>query len=500
MSEESKSRNKSKSSKSRSSRSKSSKSGSSKSYSSRSGSSSSNSISSNSKENSEDKKLVGGFISSLFEEGEEKEEVPNQSEENEKSVFVPSLSDDENINKEDGKAVNNFLDSLFSDEKPKKKITKKELKKGNEKPIIKAQKKIYNNRNNNNKLFSKSKKTNTKKNNKIYNITSQNVGYIGKRNIKSDLGANNTTNFSQHKRMKTVENNIKINPKLKDTRNKKISKEITPPSTVAKKERKTHSAQKRIIDRNDNLKHGKHLNRTLDFQNTELSEEFKAKLESDKEKKEYEERIRLMKNHISAMKRQQEDMNKKINFLKHKEANINNVKKEREKAKKAILEYNQNKKNELEEKRKQIEKQREAMNKQIKESSQKSKMEKINKYKQSQKEKLEVNNKINNNNKNKNINIISKIEKIKALRENNKNIALNRKKKLNKNYKELNEKKYEKNVEKTNMYKMEIKQLQNEEEDLINKLNQTRERLNTFNSTENIYFGVKKIRKESGNI
>ena len=500
MSEESKSRNKSKASKSRSSRIKSSKSGSSKSYSSRSGSYSSNILSSNSKENSQDKKLVDGFISSLFDEGEEKEEVPNQSEENEKSIFVPSLSDNENINKEDGKAVANFVDSLFTDEKPKKKITKTEPKKGNAKPLIKGQKNAYNNRNNNNKLFSKTKKPNTKKNNKNYNITSQNVGFIGKRNVKSDFGTNNTTNFSQHKRMKTVENNyIKINPKLKDTKSKN-SKEITPPSTVVKKERKNHSAQKRIIDRNDNLRHGKHLNRTLDYQNTELSEEYKAKLESDKEKKEYEERIRLMKNHISAMKRQQEDMNKKINFLKHKEANINNVKKEREKAKKVILEYNMTKKNELEEKRKQIEKQRETMNKQIKESSEKSKMEKINKYKQSQKEKQEVNNKISNINKNKNNKIISKIVKIKALRENNKNIALNRKEKLNKNYKELNEKKYEKNVEKTNMYKLEIKQLQEEEEDLINKLNQTRERLNTFNSTENIYFGVKKSRKESGNL
>ena len=287
MSEESKSRNKSKTSKSRSSRSKSSKSGSSKSYSSRSGSSSSNSLSSNSKENSQDKKLVGGFISSLFDEGEEKEEVPNQSEENEKSVFVPSLSDDESINKEDGKAVTSFVDSLFNVEKQKKKITKTEPKKG--------QKNTYNNRNNNNKLFSKTKKTNTKKNNKNYNTTSQNIGYIGKRNIKSDLGANNTTNFSQHKRMKTVEsNNIKINPKLKDTKSKN-SKEITPPSTVVKKERKNHSAQKRIINRNDNLRHGKHLNRTLDYQNTELSEEYKAKLESDKEKKEYEERIKWRK-------------------------------------------------------------------------------------------------------------------------------------------------------------------------------------------------------------
>ena len=108
-----------------------------------------------------------------------------------------------------------------------------------------------------------------------------------------------------------------------------------------------------------------------------MSEKYRAKLKSDKEKKEYEEKVKLMKNHISAMKRQQEDMNKKLNFLKHKEENINNLKKEKENTKKAILEYNTNKKNEIEQKRKYIEKQREMMNKGMKESSKKVKMDKI---------------------------------------------------------------------------------------------------------------------------
>lgn len=45
--------------------------------------------------------------------------------------------------------------------------------------------------------------------------------------------------------MKTVEsNNIKINPKLKDTKSKN-SKEITPPSTVVKKERKKSFCSKK---------------------------------------------------------------------------------------------------------------------------------------------------------------------------------------------------------------------------------------------------------------
>ena len=96
-----------------------------------------------------------------------------------------------------------------------------------------------------------------------------------------------------------------------------------------------------------------------------------------------------MKNHILAMKKQQEHMDKKIKFLKHKEENIDNVKNDRENTKRAILEYNNNRKEEIEQKRKNIEKQREIMNKGIKESTLKVKTDKINNYKQLQKERQE---------------------------------------------------------------------------------------------------------------
>ena len=47
-----------------------------------------------------------------------------------------------------------------------------------------------------------------------------------------------------------------------------------------------------------------------------MNKKLKAILES--EKKEFEEKIRIMRNHISAVKKQQEEMNKKIIFLKIK--------------------------------------------------------------------------------------------------------------------------------------------------------------------------------------
>ena len=120
------------------------------------------------------------------------------------------------------------------------------------------------------------------------------------------------------------------------------------------------------------------------------------------------------------------------------------------------------------------------------------------KYKQLQKEKKEVNIKMQDINEQKNNKLRNKIEKIKTLREKNKNLPLRRKIILNENYNDLYEKKYENNLEKTKLLKMEIKNLQMEEEECLNKLNQTKERLNTFGSTEKIYFGKKlKSRKNS---
>ena len=101
-------------------------------------------------------------------------------------------------------------------------------------------------------------------------------------------------------------------------------------------------------------------------------------------------------------------------------------------------------------------------------------------------------------NEKKNNNIRNQIEKIKMLRENNKNLHFKRKQKLNENYNDINEKKYENNIETTKLLKMQIKQLQNEEDEYLNKLNKTKERLNNYCSTEKIYFGnIQKKKKLS---
>ena len=149
--------------------------------------------------------------------------------------------------------------------------------------------------------------------------------------------------------------------------------------------------------------------------------------------------------------------------------------------KKAIFEYNTIRRTELEERRRNIENQRQAINKGIKESSQKVKMGKTNEYKKSMKEREEAT-EVSRNNKTKDIQ--EQIERIKAIRENNKNIGSNRKRMLNKTYGTENEKVYENNVEETKLLKEQIRQLELEEEALMQNLNKTKNRYDTYASND----------------
>ena len=228
------------------------------------------------------------------------------------------------------------------------------------------------------------------------------------------------------------------------------------------------------------------------FTDIESELKFKAKLESEKERKECEEKIRILKNHISAMKRQQENMNKKMLFFKNKENMLNNAKKSKEKSKRDLYESKIIKSAELEQKKKNIEKVREKIDKGIKESKYKTKLEKAYKYKHYQQELKELNKQNESNNTKK---IIEQIQKIKAIRDNNKNIGINRRKFLNKNYNEINEKKYENNIEKTKLLKEEIKQLLDEEDECLTNLNKTKNQYDIMASYNKYLSTGHKIKK-----
>ena len=392
------------------------------------------------------------------------DDIRSQSSKDKEAVsdFINSLLNDEeneeNSNQEKEVVIANLVESQPKEEKPKKKFVK-----GQNKPLIARQKKNFHSNTKDNILSSRIKNAKNLKMNtdKKMNKT---------KTIENEQKKNNIVKKIFHSNSSRIKNNRN---KTLEPKNKNNTKEL--------KVRKNNSAQKRNNPKIMKKVNTGQLFQTHDTSNYEMSETLRAKLESEKEKKECEEKIKLMRNHISAMKRQQEDMNKKLIFLKNKENNINKAKKQKENTKKALYESIINKRTELEMKRKNIVKQREAMNKGIKESSQKTKMDKINKYKQYQKEREEAT-KESQNNQVKSIH--NQIKRIKAIRENNKNIGLNRKKMLNKNYNDDNEKKYEDNVESTKLLKEQIKQLQSEEEAIMSKLNQTKIRYDTYTSSD----------------
>ena len=383
------------------------------------------------------KEIVSHFISSLFEK--EKEE-------------------------QDKKIVINFIDSLFETEQPKintKKVNNIPIKKKVEKNFLSGNKKIRNNDRNNIRI---------KKNKQNIKNDSQD------KTIDTDMYRNNLIkkilNINRHKNEYERNKSIELRPK-----NININDEYN-----IIKINKNNSAKKRIIKKSDNNNSIEKKSITLDISNDEESgKKYKAKLESEKERKKCEEKIRLLKNHISAMKRQQENMNKKMLLLKNKENLINSAKRQKEKNKRDIYEYKIIKRAELEQKRKNIEKQKEIFYKGMKESINKTIIDKHNKYKLIQKEIQEMNKQKEKNNANK---IIEHIQKIKSIREINKNIGINRRKILNQNYNNINEKKYENNIEKTKLLKEEIKQLLDEEDECLENLNKTKTQLDIMTSSD----------------
>ena len=397
-----------------------------------------------------EKEIVSDFISSLFEE---------EKEEQEKIIVI------------------NFVESLFDEEKPKIKI-----KKVNNKTVKNRVVKAYLPKNNKMKNNDKNK---IKKNN--INIKKENQD----RTLDTDLYRNSLIkkilNINKHKNYYERNKSIELRPKYIN---------INDEDNLTKSNNnKTYSTKKKIMNNllDYNNKSSEKKRPTIElFTDIESEKKFKAKLESEKERKECEEKIRILKNHISAMKRQQENMNKKILFFKNKENMLNNAKKFKEKSKRDLYEYKIIKRAELEQKKKNIEKIREKIDKGIKESKYKTKLEKTYKYKHYQQELKELNKQNESNNTKK---IIEQIQKIKAIRDNNKNISINRRKFLNKNYNDINEKKYETNIEKMKLLKEEIKQLLNEEDECLTNLNKTKNQYDNMTSYDKYLSTGHKINK-----
>ncbi len=128
---------------------------------------------------------------------------------------------------------------------------------------------------------------------------------------------------------------------------------------------------------------------------TEVIETKKASKDSEKEKKLYEQRIFALKNKIAALKKQEEDLNRKRIKVKLQEKNNFEAQKEKKKIRQSIEEMRINKDEELKRKKEKITYEKKKIENGVKKAKDLVKEKKHNEYNQAINEKNNVNVKIN---------------------------------------------------------------------------------------------------------
>jgi hypothetical protein len=222
------------------------------------------------------------------------------------------------------------------------------------------------------------------------------------------------------------------------------------------------------------------------------NENFKAKIESDKEKKLYQEKVRLLENRILALKNHEDNIHRRMHFNDVKQTYLNKRRKEKNDMKQALLSHDIDKRNELDLKRKTIQEQRKNLNKHLKESMDKSKTTKIKDYENMQKEKKLALSIINANNNKLERYGKRNVKKIQKEREQIKRNELNKQKNMGKTADLYYLETCEDNKNETNKLKNKLKMLEKLEIKYMNSLNKTRQNMMRHNS-EGVYFYKKDI-------
>ena len=265
---------------------------------------------------------------------------------------------------------------------------------------------------------------------------------------------------------------------------------------------KTKTNNKFIINKN---KFNFDLNKTYSSSSTYSN--YRAKQESEREKKLYEEKIRLVHNRIEVLKQQQSYLSKKAQKEKENEKYKDNIKREKESIKQALLSVEIDKRNEMVTKRKNITQKKLKEKKEMIISKEKIINDKSKEYKKAYMKKKEIENTINeDNNKFTKVNKIL-IGKIKSEREKNKKKLLNKKQyyidKINNSYRQT----YQTNLNETQKLKNELTRLEKIEEQYIDNMKITKNnfRKNQFERSSNVNRKYEKIKSfdcldKNGNI
>ena len=253
---------------------------------------------------------------------------------------------------------------------------------------------------------------------------------------------------------------------------------------------KTNNKNKKVQN-----KYNLDLGQAFSFLKTNLN--YKAKQESIKEKKLYEEKVQILRKHIQALQKQQSDLTKKAKKIRENEKNKTKIKNDKESIKKELLSLEIDKRNEMETKKKNIKNKKNEEAKGVFMSKNRTKKDKIKEYKKALIQKKIIKEIINeDNNKSNGLNK-SLIDQIRTERKTYKQKLFNKKKdyinKVNNSYRIT----YHNNINETEKLKKELIKLEKLEEEYLEKMKYTQDTIRkNKNLEQNKYKKYEKMKSD----
>ena len=194
-----------------------------------------------------------------------------------------------------------------------------------------------------------------------------------KKEEKPKLSENKTPNTKPSNKQNKSTSQKKTLTKI--TKKNNINNNSNKKNLFSDKYPKSNYLTKSVRQIEKNKKENKDDNSTTNTISSK-NEIYRAKQDSMKEKKLYEERVKILRNHINRLKKQEIELNKKAEQAKEKEKDKIRLKKEKYDKKQFLLSAEIDKRKALEEKKKIISQQRVENDINLKESQKKKKMKK----------------------------------------------------------------------------------------------------------------------------
>ena len=379
---------------------------------------------------------------------------------------------------EENKIAKDFVDNIFS-------VSNEKVHNSNLNEDVEEVKKSPNMMAGNfvNDIFSSVSQTNDE------SLHSPNSNNVKKKSNASqgELSSNNPKNNECVKRSKNNEQiynkssrtqklkNVLSSDELLSNKNKKNSKHkiIKNSKRTFSDRRVTSNDDKNLNNNNNNMLHANSM--------------FMAQRKELKEKKIIEEKIKLLRNHINALKNQEIYINKKAEKEMEIQKKIKQKTEEKEVLKKTLVSLNIDKQLELEQKKKLVSIKKQKNESELKESIEKAKLTKINKYKEAYNERKKIKEKKQINNSLYRENNLVNIEKIRDQREKCKEKNIQRMNDLDIKVNKMYQDKYDKIVNETQKLRDEMAKLENIESEVIQNLKNTKKNaiMNNYLSNDN---------------